>query len=339
MNRIVKVNNYTNPISIKEIEFKINELYNNNIISSNKQCRICLEEDDKKYISPCLCKGSSKYIHIECLNQWRNMNIHNIEKKNSCEICKYKFKFKNNVTINYLKYKIFNKYYLIRLLFLWFFSMVIIWFEVNTDFFLIRTLTLYNYNSSLLNNFRNFKLSEKTFYINYGLFYIPLTFFISEVIYTLQFHLKCYKIFNTFDYKYDMKCYINRYYIQTFLYLYYYYIGLSYDMVFFYIYSTFFVTFFNIFYRISFIKKHNKVIDNIISENENTTEILSFSENILINDEFAEKKEQKYNYHSDHSNNSDFSNSSVETFDSNDNFFNDDVFDGGINTFNVLNNI
>jgi len=85
MNRTVKVNNYINPISIKELEFKINALYDsksNEIISLvNKQCRICLEEDDKEYISPCLCKGSLKYVHLDCLNQWRNMNNHNIEKK------------------------------------------------------------------------------------------------------------------------------------------------------------------------------------------------------------------------------------------------------------------
>ena len=85
MSRIVKINNYINPISIKEIEFKINALYDsksNEIISLvNKQCRICLEEDDKEYISPCLCKGSLKYVHRDCLKQWRNMNNHNIEKK------------------------------------------------------------------------------------------------------------------------------------------------------------------------------------------------------------------------------------------------------------------
>ena len=39
-------------------------------------CRICLESDCNRceVISPCKCKGSSKYVHIECLDQWRTMS-------------------------------------------------------------------------------------------------------------------------------------------------------------------------------------------------------------------------------------------------------------------------
>nr|XP_016462128.1 PREDICTED: uncharacterized protein LOC107785357 isoform X2 [Nicotiana tabacum] len=35
------------------------------------QCRICLESDGRDFIAPCKCKGSSKYVHRECLDQWR----------------------------------------------------------------------------------------------------------------------------------------------------------------------------------------------------------------------------------------------------------------------------
>ncbi|KAG5607360.1 hypothetical protein H5410_028852 [Solanum commersonii] len=35
------------------------------------QCRICLENDGEDFIAPCKCKGSSKYVHRECLDQWR----------------------------------------------------------------------------------------------------------------------------------------------------------------------------------------------------------------------------------------------------------------------------
>ena len=31
------------------------------------ECRICLEEDEiENLISPCLCRGTSKYIHEKC---------------------------------------------------------------------------------------------------------------------------------------------------------------------------------------------------------------------------------------------------------------------------------
>ncbi|XP_016460713.1 uncharacterized protein LOC107784149 isoform X1 [Nicotiana tabacum] len=35
------------------------------------QCRICLETDGMDFIAPCKCKGTSKYVHRECLDQWR----------------------------------------------------------------------------------------------------------------------------------------------------------------------------------------------------------------------------------------------------------------------------
>lgn len=36
-------------------------------------CRICLANDNEsEMISPCLCKGSMKYVHSECLKRWRH---------------------------------------------------------------------------------------------------------------------------------------------------------------------------------------------------------------------------------------------------------------------------
>ncbi|XP_059318030.1 uncharacterized protein LOC132068452 isoform X2 [Lycium ferocissimum] len=35
------------------------------------QCRICLETHGRDFIAPCKCKGTSKYVHRECLDQWR----------------------------------------------------------------------------------------------------------------------------------------------------------------------------------------------------------------------------------------------------------------------------
>ena len=39
-----------------------------------KTCRICFEEDDPEHttmIAPCRCKGSSRWVHRECLDEWR----------------------------------------------------------------------------------------------------------------------------------------------------------------------------------------------------------------------------------------------------------------------------
>uniref|UniRef100_A0A182N237 RING-CH-type domain-containing protein n=1 Tax=Anopheles dirus TaxID=7168 RepID=A0A182N237_9DIPT len=36
-------------------------------------CRICQSSsDDLSLISPCFCKGSMKYVHLECLELWLN---------------------------------------------------------------------------------------------------------------------------------------------------------------------------------------------------------------------------------------------------------------------------
>ena len=56
-------------------------------------CKFCLSEDDKNnLISPCLCSGNIKYVHRECLNNWRGSNANN-NKFYECEICKNKFIF------------------------------------------------------------------------------------------------------------------------------------------------------------------------------------------------------------------------------------------------------
>ena len=154
MSRIVKLNNYVNHISTKEIEFKINELYSskNKINSPHlKTCRYCLEKDYREYISPCLCKGGLKYIHRDCLNQWREVNISNPEKRNVCEICKYKYKFKrgNVEYFNNFFIKI-NVFYFIHMLFIWFVTMSLLWMDIATNFFIIRTLNFYNYENLLI---------------------------------------------------------------------------------------------------------------------------------------------------------------------------------------------
>mmetsp|Transcript_9047 Transcript_9047/g.18791 ORF Transcript_9047/g.18791 Transcript_9047/m.18791 type:complete len:461 (+) Transcript_9047:258-1640(+) len=43
-----------------------------NYSEKEKVCRICLEEDNPEdMIAPCLCKGGSKWVHRECLDEWR----------------------------------------------------------------------------------------------------------------------------------------------------------------------------------------------------------------------------------------------------------------------------
>ena len=62
------------------------------------ECRICLEEDDiENLISPCLCRGTTKYIHEKCLNEWRTLS-ENRENEKICPQCKFEYHLENNNT-------------------------------------------------------------------------------------------------------------------------------------------------------------------------------------------------------------------------------------------------
>jgi len=66
-------------------------------ISSPKEdftCKICfdgLKDPSDSLISPCLCQGSVKYIHEECLKTWLAGKEQNLD-ESTCEICKSKYK-------------------------------------------------------------------------------------------------------------------------------------------------------------------------------------------------------------------------------------------------------
>jgi hypothetical protein len=73
----------------------------------SKQCRICLagsEEEDSlgRLISPCKCKGTMKYVHLTCLQEWRRVS----GKKESyyqCDQCKYKYRLSRMRFAEWLK--------------------------------------------------------------------------------------------------------------------------------------------------------------------------------------------------------------------------------------------
>ena len=53
------------------------------------QCRFCLaEKADVKnpFLNPCQCKGSVEYVHLYCLNTWRNKNME--RNYTFCSLCK-----------------------------------------------------------------------------------------------------------------------------------------------------------------------------------------------------------------------------------------------------------
>ncbi|KAF9165864.1 hypothetical protein DFQ26_009234 [Actinomortierella ambigua] len=75
--------------------------------AEERQCRICLggpdETDLGRLISPCMCKGSMKYVHVECLNEWRARSPKR-ESHYKCDTCKYEFSFRRTSFAKYLSH-------------------------------------------------------------------------------------------------------------------------------------------------------------------------------------------------------------------------------------------
>lgn len=53
-------------------------------------CRVCRSEGvaDRPLFHPCICTGSIKWIHQECLMQWMRYS-----RKEYCELCGHRFSF------------------------------------------------------------------------------------------------------------------------------------------------------------------------------------------------------------------------------------------------------
>ncbi len=59
-------------------------------------CRFCFEESDNvnDFIVPCLCTGSSKYIHRQCLDRWRSEDPDGIN-FHRCGTCHFEYEIIN----------------------------------------------------------------------------------------------------------------------------------------------------------------------------------------------------------------------------------------------------
>lgn len=71
-----------------------------NQFDENYICRICLDDEDDitKLINPCRCSGSSKYVHIDCLKQWRLISERDgNDGRDKCMECKTEYIIRKNI--------------------------------------------------------------------------------------------------------------------------------------------------------------------------------------------------------------------------------------------------
>jgi hypothetical protein len=66
------------------------------------QCYMCFDDEDTEenpLVAPCLCKGGTRYVHVECLQKWQCAAaddkvcvVSTAEEKNICKVCKSRYK-------------------------------------------------------------------------------------------------------------------------------------------------------------------------------------------------------------------------------------------------------
>jgi len=65
-------------------------------MADDRQCRICLAGAEElalgRLIKPCLCNGSMAFVHVKCLQRWRNSSTSK-SAFFSCPQCNYKYRF------------------------------------------------------------------------------------------------------------------------------------------------------------------------------------------------------------------------------------------------------
>lgn len=57
-----------------------------------KMCRVCFCGDEEgRLFAPCRCKGTMRWVHPRCLNEWRAMSV-NARSFYTCEQCGYRYR-------------------------------------------------------------------------------------------------------------------------------------------------------------------------------------------------------------------------------------------------------
>ena len=246
------------------------------------ECRICFEQEsiDDPFISPCMCKGTSKFVHKSCLNTWRHFN-RGREPWNRCMECgeQYTIRFKyplENTNIFKTSKNPAVIYFIQYMLALTIGSMI--WLvDSHNNYLAIKML---NFNiklktPSLLTFVENDELAPQIFYFSYAifiqsLFYYAYFFYImNALIYRKNLYISKIKKTLALSIVFSLQ-FIIWYYLLVFN---------SYPVVYLNIIS--FFTMMEPFIYYNLVKKHNKII-KIMNEEQNEEEILSFEENPLL---------------------------------------------------------
>ena len=93
-NKSINTNCSQNLEEIKSPIKQSKKIKENKEPTNNKLCRICYGEEESKenpLVQPCICSGSMKYIHLNCLKTWINTSVNiKLDSTEYCNIYTYK---------------------------------------------------------------------------------------------------------------------------------------------------------------------------------------------------------------------------------------------------------
>jgi len=73
---------------------------------SKKECRICYDDEDERaspLISPCACDGTRRFVHRECIEEWRNVKRGRIDYL-QCQECRQFYNIGKKYAIEELRF-------------------------------------------------------------------------------------------------------------------------------------------------------------------------------------------------------------------------------------------
>ena len=247
-----------------------------------RECRICFENDNPEdLISPCLCDGTSKWVHRKCLNEWRETNIDKPANTN-CMECKYKYKFaylfpeEKKLFKKSCLYK--NKITYLIFLFIGLFPVSYLFFALDkkNDYLYIQMISydekIFNETKFIINNdsFYNTVIYNTLSLTVYNNFYMGLFFAYTlykkerKFLYFMHIYKTMIRIFITIN---------NPFYI--------YYLFLVVKMYASYVVSQILLSLLSIFLTVDIIYKHNKIVDKINAK-FNKKIILNYEHNFNV---------------------------------------------------------
>tara|TARA_X000000368_G_C23016376_1_gene705895 strand:- start:843 stop:1709 length:867 start_codon:yes stop_codon:yes gene_type:complete len=251
-----------------------------------KECRICLEKDKiDEFINPCLCMGTSKWVHSSCLNKWRQINIHSKPYK-QCMECNYKYKFTTIIELETYKTNINRNLNVIINIGIYIASFVFGYIFYLLDYLNhLDTIKILSYNNNNLINTTNILLSNDTFC--FLIYYNTLTlsfYFNVQLLYFFIYTLskisrkRLYLYLIGKKYLFNVLCFNYIYYLYAFF-------GMNDFLETYYIISPIMQIFlFRL--QITLYIKHDKVIDNMNTK-YNNQELLNY-----VNEEDIEEEEE-----------------------------------------------